>query len=149
MSFDILTSWRLTTNDEYHHSDTWLRHIVIRPTVAQETTARSARPGATVRRLVTLGLRDCLRLTPPSLPVAGERPAAPARCHYAGRMTALTLNRLLEMEKRGWDSLCRSRGGTFYGELMTREAVMILTNGLVLDREMIAGSLNNSPPWAS
>lgn len=63
-------------------------------------------------------------------------------------MSALTLERLLELEHRGWDSLCRSTGGTHYGAIMTPEAVMVLTNGMVLDRDTIAASLNDSPPWA-
>lgn len=64
-------------------------------------------------------------------------------------MHELTVDTLLSLEHRGWDSLCESRGGTFYGELMTSDAVMILVNGMVLDRPTIAETLNQSPPWAS
>lgn len=64
-------------------------------------------------------------------------------------MHALTLDDLLALERRGWDALCTATGGTFYGELMTADAVMILVNGLVLDRDTVARSLNESPPWAS
>ncbi|WP_432483494.1 nuclear transport factor 2 family protein [Kineococcus esterisolvens] len=64
-------------------------------------------------------------------------------------MLDLTLERLLSIERRGWDSLCRSEGGTFYGHVMTPDALMILPNGMVMDRDAIAGSLNESPPWAS
>src|SRR5690625_7859047 len=64
-------------------------------------------------------------------------------------MSELNLENLLTLEHRGWDSLSRSEGGTFYGELMTEDAVMILVNGKVLDRASIAASLNDSPPWAS
>lgn len=64
-------------------------------------------------------------------------------------MDALTLETLLALERRGWDALCASAGGTFYGELMTEEAVMILVNGMVLDRDTVARTLNDSPPWAS
>lgn len=64
-------------------------------------------------------------------------------------MDDLTLDRLLELEHRGWDALSSSRGGTFYGELMTPDAVMILVNGMVLDRPTIARTLNDSPPWSS
>lgn len=62
---------------------------------------------------------------------------------------SLTLDRLLALERRGWDALCRSEGGSFYGEVMTPEAVMVLVNGMVLDRPTIAKTLNDSPPWSS
>lgn len=61
-------------------------------------------------------------------------------------MSDLTINGLLTLERRGWDSLCASEGGTFYGGLMTPDAVMILVNGMVLDRPTIAQTLNESPP---
>jgi hypothetical protein len=64
-------------------------------------------------------------------------------------MAALDLATLTDLERRGWDSLCRGEGGNFYGELMTPDAVMVLVNGMVLDRDTIAASLNDSPPWAS
>ena len=64
-------------------------------------------------------------------------------------MDALGLTRLMDLERQGWDSLCHSTGGDFYGRLMTPDAVMILVNGMVIDREAIATSLNDSPPWES
>jgi hypothetical protein len=64
-------------------------------------------------------------------------------------MSALDLDPLLALEHRGWESLCRSEGGTFYGNLMTEDAVMILVNGMVLDRTEVAASLNDAPPWNS
>ena len=64
-------------------------------------------------------------------------------------MAGLDLPHLLALEHRGWDALCRSEGGTFYGELMTPDGVMVLVNGMVLGRDEIAGSLNHAPPWAS
>ena len=64
-------------------------------------------------------------------------------------MAGLDLPHLLALEHRGWDALCRSEGGTYYGELMTPDGVMILVNGMVLGRDEIAGSLNQAPPWAS
>lgn len=64
-------------------------------------------------------------------------------------MNDLILDSLLALEHRGWDSLCRSAGGTFYAALMTEDAVMVLVNGMVLDRDAVAGSLNDAPPWAS
>lgn len=64
-------------------------------------------------------------------------------------MNTLTLSRLLAAEELGWDSLCRSDGAVFYGELMTPDAVMVLVNGMVLDRDTVAGSLNDAPPWSA
>jgi hypothetical protein len=64
-------------------------------------------------------------------------------------MHGLDLRRLMDLERQGWDSLSRSRGGDFYGGLMTPDAVMVLVNGMVLDRGTIASTLNDSPPWGS
>lgn len=61
----------------------------------------------------------------------------------------LTLDALLALERRGWEALTRHEGGTFYGELMTADALMILVNGMVLDREAIAASLNAAPAWST
>lgn len=62
-------------------------------------------------------------------------------------MTKLSLDTLLELEVRGWESLTKSKGGDFYGEIMTTDAVMILVNGMILDYEMIISSLNDSELW--
>jgi hypothetical protein len=62
-------------------------------------------------------------------------------------MSALDLANLQDLERQGWDSLTCSKGGDFYGRLMTDDAVMILVNGMVLDRDTIAATLNDSPPW--
>lgn len=59
------------------------------------------------------------------------------------------LSQLIDLEQQGWEALCRSTGGDFYGQLMTPDAVMVLVNGMVLDRDTIASSLNDAPPWAS
>ncbi|MCQ1950005.1 nuclear transport factor 2 family protein [Arthrobacter sp. zg-Y859] len=64
-------------------------------------------------------------------------------------MNDLTLANLLEREHLGWQSLCRGQGGDFYGGLMTPDAVMVLVNGMVLDRSTIAATLNAAPPWTS
>nr|VDG63005.1 Uncharacterised protein [Streptococcus thermophilus] len=61
----------------------------------------------------------------------------------------MTLDQLLDLERQGWDSLCEQRGGTFYGELMTDDAVMVLVNGMVMDQPTIAASMNDAPPWDS
>ena len=62
-------------------------------------------------------------------------------------MSALTLEQLAALEKQGWDALCASTGGDFYGRIMTPEAVMVLVNGMVLDRDAVVASLNHSPAW--
>lgn len=60
---------------------------------------------------------------------------------------SLDLDRLLELEHAGWTSLCQSRGGAFYGRLMLPDALMVLVNGLVLDRPAVIAGLDESPPW--
>ncbi|WP_435741681.1 nuclear transport factor 2 family protein [Nocardioides sp. SYSU DS0663] len=55
---------------------------------------------------------------------------------------------LLDLERRGWDALCTSTGGEFYGELMTEDALMVLANGMVLDRVSVVASLGEAPPWS-
>ncbi|WP_194838117.1 nuclear transport factor 2 family protein [Nocardia sp. XZ_19_369] len=57
------------------------------------------------------------------------------------------LNELLEVERRGWDSLCDGTGADFYGLLMTGDAVMVLARGMVLGRAEVIAALNDSPPW--
>ncbi|MFI6870063.1 nuclear transport factor 2 family protein [Nocardia sp. NPDC050406] len=57
------------------------------------------------------------------------------------------LKELLEVEHRGWEALCASTGADFYGALMTEDAVMVLANGMVLDRDGVVESLRNAPPW--
>ena len=42
---------------------------------------------------------------------------------------------LLELERAGWDSLCDSTGSEFYGRIMLPTAVMVLANGMVMDRD--------------
>lgn len=64
-------------------------------------------------------------------------------------MATISLAELLTIEHAGWQSLCRSVGGTFYGELMTRDGVFVLVNGDVMTRDEIAGSLDGAPAWDS
>lgn len=54
---------------------------------------------------------------------------------------------LVKIERQGWDSLCDGTGGTFYGSLMTDDAVMVLANGAVMDRKSVVDSLQQAPPW--
>jgi ketosteroid isomerase-like protein len=55
---------------------------------------------------------------------------------------------LLELEHSGWKSLCGGNGDRFYGGVMTDDAVMVLANGAVMDRDMVTSALGQSPPWA-
>ena len=41
---------------------------------------------------------------------------------------------LLELERAGWDSLCNQTGSEYYGELMLPNALMVLANGIAMDR---------------
>lgn len=64
-------------------------------------------------------------------------------------MARINLPDLLELERRGWDALCASTGGEHYGRLMTADGVMVLVNGMVLDRDGVAASFDGAPPWSS
>ncbi len=55
---------------------------------------------------------------------------------------------LLELEHRGWQSLCDGTGADFYGRIMTDDAVMVLANGAVMDRSHVVEALEGSPTWA-
>jgi len=56
--------------------------------------------------------------------------------------------KLLELEHAGWRSLCDGTGDEFYGGLMTDDALMVLANGMVMDRKTVVSALGQSPPWA-
>jgi hypothetical protein len=56
---------------------------------------------------------------------------------------------LLEIERKGWDSLCDGSGANFYGRVMTDDALMVLANGMVMDRGQVVDALGQSPPWSS
>ena len=62
-------------------------------------------------------------------------------------MTSQVVDELLHIERAGWDSLCESTGADFYGELMLPDAVMVLANGMVMDRNTVVSALSESPPW--
>ena len=57
------------------------------------------------------------------------------------------LSQLFELEQAGWQSLCDATGDRFYGDLMTDDAVMVLANGAVMDREAVVAALGQAPPW--
>jgi Domain of unknown function (DUF4440) len=56
---------------------------------------------------------------------------------------------LLDLERRGWEALRKQSGDEFYGGIMTADAVMVLANGQVMDRDEVVGALAEAPPWAS
>jgi len=56
---------------------------------------------------------------------------------------------LLDLERRGWDSLCDGTGSAFYGALMTEDATMVLATGEVLGRDEVVDTLSGAPPWGS
>ncbi|MGP9724291.1 nuclear transport factor 2 family protein [Corynebacterium sp. AOP40-9SA-29] len=62
-------------------------------------------------------------------------------------MKSFETEELLEVEHAGWTSLCESRGGTFYGRLLTDDAVFVLVNGLTMSREQVVDSLDGAPSW--
>lgn len=59
----------------------------------------------------------------------------------------MDIEELLQLERQGWDSLCRGTGAGFYGRLMTPAAVMVLAHGMVMDRDAVSASLDDAPPW--
>lgn len=59
----------------------------------------------------------------------------------------MDLGTLLQLERDGWDALSSQTGGTFYGDLMTDDAVMVLVNGMVMDQPTIASTMNQAPLW--
>lgn len=65
----------------------------------------------------------------------------------SGMSTQELQTTLVEIERRGWDSLCASTGAAFYGDVMTEDAVMVLANGAVMDRDAVVDALGQAPPW--
>lgn len=53
----------------------------------------------------------------------------------------------LDLERAGWNALCNSTGAEFYGGVMLSYAVMVLANGMVMDRDTVVDALSKSPPW--
>ena len=54
---------------------------------------------------------------------------------------------LLELERAAEDSLCNATGAEFYAAIMMPDALMVLANGMVMDRDTVVASLSKSPPW--
>ena len=56
---------------------------------------------------------------------------------------------LLELERRGWDSLCDGTADGFYADIMTSDGVMVLADGSVMDRGAVVAALGQATPWSS
>ena len=54
---------------------------------------------------------------------------------------------LEEVERRGWDSLCAGSAADFYGSMMTDDGVMVLANGMTMDRDDVVQALRGAPTW--
>ncbi len=85
--------------------------------------------------------------TPPAQPAGDWRFAFYAPQN--GPMPELTLDHLLSLEHAGWAALCEGRGAAHFGDLMTSDAIMVLANGMVMDRASVVASLDEAPPWDS
>ncbi len=57
------------------------------------------------------------------------------------------MDELLDLEHAGWAALCAGTGSEFYGSVMPADAVMVLANGAVMDREQVVRALRDAPPW--
>src|SRR6478609_6494179 len=44
-------------------------------------------------------------------------------------------------------AVCNQTGSEYYGELMLPNALMVLANGIAMDRDMVVSALSESPPW--
>jgi hypothetical protein len=56
---------------------------------------------------------------------------------------------LLDLERRGWNSLCDGSGSQFYGDVMTDDARMVLSNGQIMNRSEVVAALADAPTWVS
>lgn len=54
---------------------------------------------------------------------------------------------LTSLEHAGWKSLCDGTAAEFYGNLMSSEGLMILANGMVMDRDQVTEALREAPTW--
>jgi hypothetical protein len=53
------------------------------------------------------------------------------------------------IERAGWDALSGGDPADYYGRVMTDDGLMVLANGMVMDRGQVVDALSQSPPWAS
>lgn len=56
---------------------------------------------------------------------------------------------LVELEHEGWQALCTGggAGADFYAGIMAPGAVMLMANGMILQRDDVVAALRDSPPW--
>jgi hypothetical protein len=59
------------------------------------------------------------------------------------------ISELLRLEHAGWTALSDGTGGEFYGSIMTENALMVLADGSVLDRNGVVASLDDAPAWSA
>ena len=59
------------------------------------------------------------------------------------------LDELIELEHAGWRALYEASGDRFYGDLMTDDALMVLANGAVMDRDAVIAALGQAPAWSA
>jgi hypothetical protein len=57
------------------------------------------------------------------------------------------MDRVLDLERQGWDSLCDGTAGKFYDRLMHPDGLMVLANGQVMDHDDVVEALSDAPPW--
>ena len=57
------------------------------------------------------------------------------------------MDRLFDMERRGWAALTTDATDAFYDKVMTPTATMVVP-GAVLDREQVLRSWKDTAPWA-
>jgi len=55
---------------------------------------------------------------------------------------------LVNLEREGWEALSSGRGGAYYGEHLTDNAVMAFSVGVMTRQEVIA-AMESAPPWSS
>lgn len=56
--------------------------------------------------------------------------------------------RLVDVEREGWEALSSGRGGAYYREHLTDDALMAFSFGVMTRDEAIA-AMESAPPWAS
>lgn len=61
----------------------------------------------------------------------------------------IDISELLRLEHAGWTALSDGSGGEFYGSVMIDDAVMVLADGSVLDRDGVVASLDDAPAWSA
>lgn len=58
------------------------------------------------------------------------------------------LGHLVDLERQGWEALSSGRGGGYYREHLTQDALMAFAFGVV-GRDDAIEAIESAPPWAS